>query len=75
VTLGEEAARVDLIEILGVQSGVKAEAIKGGSLAMKVEDCATLLTKIVESYQITSCGYGTKRQRSLDKFLEVIREK
>jgi hypothetical protein len=75
VTLGEEAARVDLIEILGVQSGVKAEAVRDGSLATKVEDCATFLTEIVENYQGFSCGYGTKRQRSLDTFLEVTREK
>ena len=75
VTLGEEAARVDLIEILGVQSGVKAEAITDVSLAMKVEDCATFLVEIVERYQGTSCGYGTKRQRSLDTFMEVTREK
>jgi hypothetical protein len=75
VTLGEEAARADLVEILGLQSGIKAEAMKDGSLAMKVEDCATFLTEIVETYQGFSCGYGTKRQRSLNKFLEVIREK
>jgi hypothetical protein len=75
VTLGEEAARVDLIEILGVRSGVKAEATKDGSLAMKVEDCATHLIEVVVSYQGTSCGYGTKRQRSSDTLMEVISEK
>ena len=70
VPLGEQAARIDLIELLGVKGGIGAERTKNMSLAAKVEDCATLLTEIINSYQERSCGYGRNRNTSTDPLLD-----
>lgn len=69
VPLGEQAARTDLIEIMGVKGGVRTKATRNGPIAAKVEGCASLLTEIVDRYQGFSCGYGRNRNFLKDPLL------
>lgn len=66
VPLGEDAARADFNEILELKGGTRRVASKDRDHAAKVEDCAALLTGIVEGYSLLSCGYGTNRELSKD---------
>jgi hypothetical protein len=64
VPLGEAAARSDLIKALGVQGGVRESVRADISVTLKIEDCAALLTEIVQHYKMSSCGYGRNRNYS-----------
>ena len=70
VPIGEQAARTDLIEILGVKGGERTKARKIGLITAKVEDCASLLTEIVDRYKGHSCGYGRDRNFSKTHLLD-----
>lgn len=64
VPIGEQAARTNPIEILGVKGGERTKAKKTGPIPAKFKDCASLLTEIVDRYKGHSCGYERNRNFS-----------